>query len=131
MYGADSISKFVGKTVEAAFINDSKDVMSWKVDGKWYDLNAIGDCCSHSWFEHCDNADVFNGGTILEIEHFSGDTENGEYGNEIKVDMLKIKTDKGHCTIEFRNESNGYYSGWIDVFSSMGHDKDMKPMTDF
>jgi hypothetical protein len=29
--------------------------------------------------------------------------------------MLKFKTNKGYCTIEFRNESNGYYSGWTEI----------------
>jgi hypothetical protein len=26
----------------------------------------------------------------------------------------KLRTDKGHATIAFRNSSNGYYGGWLE-----------------
>ena len=28
---------------------------------------------------------------------------------------VKITTEHGRCTIDFRNDSNGYYGGWLEV----------------
>ncbi len=112
--GYNDFEPMVGKTITDALINQNRDVMMWKVDGVWYSLNAYGDCCSDSWFEHCDNALVFDNAKFLEYENVGGDSWEDNY-NLIQVNMIKVKTDKGHCTIEFRNSSNGYYSGWVEV----------------
>ena len=113
----------IGKKIEACYINTSRDTMMWKVDGKWYRIDAYGDCCSTSWFEHCDNVDALVGGTLVSVENvggYSSETDDG-YG-EIKVDMIKFTTDKGYSTLEFRNESNGYYSGWCQIGDGDGFD---------
>ena len=105
---------FVGKEVNKALINNEHDKMYWRVDGKWFVITAVGECCSHSWFEHCDNANAFDGAQLFEFEDVSLDTIKTDY-EVIRVNMLKFKTSKGYCTIEFRNESNGYYSGWAEI----------------
>lgn len=110
-----SFNNFINKKIEQTLINDFKDDMYWKVDGQWYILKAYGDCCSRSWYEHCDNASALQNATLLEFEevHLGGsDHEDYTY---LRTDIFKFKTDKGHCTIEFRNESNGYYSGWCEI----------------
>lgn len=111
---------FVGKKIQRTLINDSKNIMYWLVDDKWYSLNAIGDCCSYSWYEHCDNADALDNATILEYDYTYEDSQQSGFDNEIKINMMKFKTNKGYCTIEFRNESNGYYSGWTEIHSVDG-----------
>ena len=102
---------FVGKEVNKALINNEHDKMYWRVDGKWFVITAVGECCSHSWFEHCDNANAFDGAQLLEFEEVSQNTSDPES----QINMLKFKTSNGYCTIEFRNESNGYYSGWTVI----------------
>lgn len=111
------VRDFVGMKIEKTLINQHRDAMYWKIDGKWYTLDAIGDCCSRSWYEHCDNADALKDATVLEYDYTSEEDQfNDSAGDEyIQVNMMKFKTTKGHCTIEFRNESNGYYSGWTEV----------------
>lgn len=103
---------FIGKKIEKCYINKPKDRMVWIVDGQIYQLDAVGDCCSNSWYEHCDNASALQDSTLIEFEDV--DQESIDCGGDyIQINMLKFKTNKGSCTIEFRNESNGYYSGWV------------------
>lgn len=111
---------FVGKKIGNIYINSKKDTMYWNVDDKWYKVDAIGDCCSHSWFEHCDNGEAIQNTVLVEFENVCGDTIDTDYDNVIQVNMLKFKTGKGYCTIEFRNESNGYYSGWTEMYEVSG-----------
>jgi len=106
---------FIGKTIKKVFINLSKDKMLWIVDDKVYEATVYGGCCSSSWLEHCDNADIFKGSKLLAFEEFNQDYPNvDDYCDDyIKVNMYKFATAKGRCTIELRNSSNGYYSGDI------------------
>jgi hypothetical protein len=116
-YNSSSFSDFVGKTINAAMIGTSNDRMFWKVDGEWYDIYAEGDCCSASWFEHCDDGSVLQNAVLTSFESFSREPLKGEERDyeTLQIDMLKFKTSKGYCTIEFRNSSNGYYSGRADI----------------
>lgn len=41
--------------------------------------------------------------------------ETSEY-DYLQDYSLKITTDKGVCDIIYRNESNGYYSGYLETF---------------
>jgi hypothetical protein len=112
-----SFDSWVGKKIEKALIDSEHYTMYWKVDGKWYKLDAMGDCCSHSWYEHCDGGDALQDAEITSFEDVSQDPspeEEGEY-ECLRINMLKFRTSKGYCTIEFRNSSNGYYSGWTDI----------------
>ena len=133
MYGDISFDTFVDKVVEKVMINGDHSTMMWKVDGKWYRLSAYGDCCSTSWYEHCDNASVFDNAKLIAWEDAGGHSEDKDW-NVIRVNMLKFKTEKGDCTIEFRNESNGYYSGWVEFSDGSGFNEEsteFKVMVDF
>jgi hypothetical protein len=119
-----SLKDFVGKHINAAYVESGNDgVMYWLVNGEWYKLDAVGDCCSHSWYAHCDSGDVLQNATLLDFEDFSKESIH-ENWNLIRINMLKFKTDKGYCTIEFRNSSNGYYSGWCSIIKEAPSNKD-------
>ena len=131
-------NEFVGHHIDMCMINANQTTMYWCVDGIWYMITAEANCCSESWFNHCDNASALIDATLLEFENVEiGEVEeddaqvlrkerlaellgNGDeyddHGNDyIQGNMLKFKTNKGHCTIEFRNASNGYYSGYAEI----------------
>jgi hypothetical protein len=130
------LKEFIGHRISMCMINADHTTMYWCVDGEWYVIGAEGDCCSESWFNHCDNAGALIDATLLEFEDVEvgeieedreqqarhkrakellgdGDDDNGN--DYIVGNMLKFKTNKGHCTIEFRNASNGYYKGYASV----------------
>lgn len=113
-------NEWVGKRIQECRLKDNGDMM-WKVDDTWYNLIAIGDCCSSSWFEHCEGGDVLQDAILLEYDgdaEGESDAEDDDDDHVITVNFLRFKTTKGYCTIEFRNSSNGYYSGWCEVDES-------------
>ncbi len=78
-------------------------------------FEAVGDCCSSSYIESLDNPEIFNNAKFISVESVVGETkENGEY-EIFKWTFYKFKTDKGMCTLSFRNESNGYYDGHLEL----------------
>lgn len=76
--------------------------------------NAVGDCCSQSFIESLDNPEIFQNAVFDSVESVSGETkENGIVAH--KWTFYKFKTNKGMCTLSFRNESNGYYDGFLEL----------------
>ena len=124
------LQDFVGKTVSEVQINQACDVMLWFIDDKVFTLIAVGDCCSSSWYEHCDNASAFDNAQIFECENVNVESIETE-SETIQINMFKIKTSKGDCTIEFRNSSNGYYSGWIEIHEGKPKSGSFEKIEDF
>lgn len=72
-----------------------------------------GDCCSSSWVEsvECDApAGAVFCGYDLDDDR---DPPGWHDGSERKVYFGHFVTDRGRIAWEMRNESNGYYGGWI------------------
>ncbi len=77
--------------------------------------NAVGDCCSSSYIESLDNPEIFKDGVFQSVEVVSGDEKEIDRYDVHKWTFYKFKTSKGMCTLSFRNESNGYYDGWLKL----------------
>lgn len=93
--------------------------------GGWL-LEAYGDCCSSSWFEHLDGAAALLGSTILAVEEVQGPDGTPDHEDDVlQTYFLKFTTTKGRATLEMRNESNGYYGGSFDVmpFDQVTYDR--------
>ena len=87
-------------------------------------LLAEGQCCSISWFESIDDPAALLG-TIYAIRHLdlphrdSPDPTNDDGESESRAYYgLKISTEKGSAVIDYRNDSNGYYGGYVIVESA-------------
>lgn len=93
-------------------------------DGIRYFYNAYGDCCSSSWFSNITGIKNLLGQKIISVidrEEFTDEEQKeaeaeyakeNDYGPEsLALYGIILKTDKGSCDVEFRNESNGYYGG--------------------
>jgi hypothetical protein len=91
-------------------------------DGTTFDLGVEGDCCSCSYYESVQNPEWLLG---QEVRSIDWNAETGaSYTDEqrakdeaqnhyIAVYGFSISTDKGTCVFEFRNDSNGYYGGYL------------------
>lgn len=78
--------------------------------------NAVGDCCSESFIEDLDNIEALQDATMMEVEVVDGPSKDMADGyGESKWTFYKFKTNKGMCTLSFRNDSNGYYNGWLEL----------------
>jgi len=46
------------------------------------------------------------------------DTPHREHVDQVEYYGLKITTERGRATIDYRNDSNGYYGGSLEVESA-------------
>ena len=84
--------------------------------GTQHTYGVEGDCCSYSWIEHMTVPDDIKGATILGVDEFEVDTPPGVDKSQFEVLQCyetRIKTTKGDIVLEFRNDSNGYYGGYV------------------
>lgn len=116
-----------GKTVERVWLAKDRLAMRFDVmEGPPIIARADADCCSYTWIEGIDMPDVLLG-TVRAVEDIPmpdlGSPD--EYG-VIAYYGCRITTERGVCVIDYRNESNGYYGGWIhwSVLDGEGYDDD-------
>lgn len=74
-----------------------------------------GDCCSQSWIENVE-CDAPHGALFVGLIDDDPELPVPEWhdGDERRVYFGTFITDKGRITWEMRNESNGYYGGWVN-----------------
>lgn len=81
-------------------------------------VEALGDCCSYSYFENTEQLSDLIGQPLTSIEYDRDFTQVNEskdrYNDVSKVHLVKIND------IQFQmiNESNGWYDGSIDVYAT-------------
>lgn len=105
----------VGKVVTTFSIAEDKKALKFDLsDGISITAYADGDCCSRSWIENVEDPAVVVGNTILEAADIplnkEGTWDESEY-EFVQYYGFKIRTIRGTCIIDYRNESNGYYGG--------------------
>ncbi len=107
-----------GKTVTGGTGNEYV-VTLYTSDGSAYSLTLDGDCCSRSYFtpEALQELKSLEGSTILEVDDRAGPSKDGlpetDGSNDVSWHFLVFVTDKGHVTVDWRNDSNGYYDGSV------------------
>lgn len=86
-------------------------------DGSEIVMHAEGDSCSISYIEDCDMIEALQDTKLNKIECVSNyrPIKEFDWGSVHKWIMYKFYTDKGIATFSLRNESNGYYTGFIFV----------------
>lgn len=114
-WNEDKYEKLRGRKVVEA--NASDESVELKLDdGSWCKIDLYGDCCSHSYFTDPTQFQELVGATVNEVEDRENKTESeSEYDSQTIWSFLVFTTDKGHITIDWRNDSNGYYSGYIET----------------
>ena len=94
-----------------------------------YRFRVEADCCSHTWIEDVLEADALVGHTIASVENLMlppnyqlhapangcKHTTLGYYEDVMRFYGLAITTERGRCVIDYRNSSNGYYGGDLDI----------------
>ncbi len=113
--GHSSLKELIGKTVSEVHLDSGNQSLLMFVlhDGETIYYEALGDCCSESWFSDGTNIQALLGGTVVSVDELEEKTVTDDRMRQ-DVDILygyAIRTDKGTATINFRNSSNGYYGG--------------------
>lgn len=91
------------------------------VGGTTLRYEAEGDCCSQSWVEHIEAPpDLGQGALVTGVDESSGAEPYGSHhcDRDCEHDVLEvynttIHTTRGDIVVEYRNDSNGYYGGWL------------------
>jgi hypothetical protein len=115
MYGNNKIElseEIMDNKIKSVKLTENQIFIEFFQIDKYIILRAIGDCCSYSWFEF--NNESFMSSLLNKCikEIIVGD----ELGDGcLKIMPVTIITDNGKVNFELKNESNGYYSGWIEI----------------
>lgn len=114
------------RTEEENRYGDVLDTVVLKLDdGRAIALSLEAGCCSKSHFTDASQFAELVGTEILDAEEREGGvnsyydgkplTDPDEYADEVqKWHFLIFTTNKGHVTIDWRNDSNGYYDGSLE-----------------
>jgi hypothetical protein len=88
--------------------------------GRMLVVTLSADCCSHSYFpkQSAEAMTSMAGERLLSLT----DVEPVEVdsSHEVRYHHLRVVTDKSTTTIDWRNDSNGYYDGTIECVSIDG-----------
>ena len=119
-YYSQGLTAFVDRQITGVWTNsDGRDVAFTFDDGSTIYADPEGDCCSHSWVEHVSGVAAAEGATIVSVD------ERPELDSQKNVDDsgydclalygISLITAHGErIDIDYRNESNGYYGGWLN-----------------
>ncbi len=113
---SEILETLLGKKLVGVKISKDKTVICFEMkNGGYRAIAADGECCSSSWFEHCQNAEALSGATVTKIavREMTEHEEPGKGDGYIKVYGFEVVTDRGTFYIELRNASNGYYGGYL------------------
>ena len=111
-----------GKIIKKIEISeDNESIVFTTKDKKEFAYDTYGDCCSYSWFAHISSLKSLLENLIIDVndsKHLPTQEEAerepdqiGKGFDSLALYGYDLYTEKGVCTIEFRNDSNGYYGG--------------------
>ena len=112
----------VGRILKGVSLSEDKQTLTIDIDGAGEKRYGVeGNCCSSSWIEYLEIPDGVLGSKVIEVEELSMDEsdENKKHCDRCKesdclqVYQTLIKTEKGTISLEYRNDSNGYYGGYL------------------
>lgn len=98
---------------------------------------AVGDCCSTSWIEHLEVIPDVCGSTLNNITTYQvedevvkatltlGQNSNYSEDNYIQIYRYAFITNRGQIDVELRNQSNGYYSGSLELSVAIINGKEL------
>lgn len=124
-----NLDDLIGLTVLKIEINLGNDKLFIKLKDSFGNevfmvFDSFGDCCSTSWIESLEgDQDIIGNEIINIIEHelppLKDDDPDFMFDNNFtQICNYEIVTAKGSCVIDFRNLSNGYYGGSLDLRES-------------
>jgi hypothetical protein len=115
-----------GKPLRSVTLDDTKERVTFAFgDGSEVAFGVEGDCCSSSWIEHLDVPPDVIGEVLVGVADSEGVPWDGHVCSEavdysracghdhLQVYNTRFRTAKGDVVLEYRNDSNGYYGGYL------------------
>lgn len=116
LYEYDLKKNLLGKRILALKTDVEKQNILFETSEGIFCYSTAGECCSSSWIEHFEGIQSLMGEIISAIEEIDLSERpdpTPENHDCLRIYGYKFTTDKGHAVLDFRNDSNGYYGGYI------------------
>jgi hypothetical protein len=114
------MNELIGKKILSIQINDDQSILAFNTEQGVVAYEAEGDCCSECWFADITGVHALLGATVRSSDEVDLENYNVDDGrcrqDEDEAYGFKLTTDKGYTDIVFRNSSNGFYGGWINLY---------------
>ena len=110
---SEQFKNLIGKEVLSVEFSENTLRFNLKHDAVIYE--AVGDCCSSSFIEDLDNIEALQNAVLESVDVVEGEVAEKEDWKVSEWTFYKFKTNKGLCTLSFRNDSNGYYNGRLEL----------------
>ena len=115
------LQELLGRTVTGLYVSDDQSLLVVTTDTGTLTFEAEGDCCSESWFADILGVEALLMHTVAAVEDVPLDDYNVKDGRgrqeEDAVYGHRLTTERGYADIIYRNSSNGYYGGWLNLVS--------------
>jgi hypothetical protein len=113
-----TIEALIGKTLTSISVNEDEIIFTCD-NGEKYLMTHYQNCCESVTVEDIvgDINDLLNSPILIAREDTSNDNPEGftkEYQDSFTWTFYNIATARGHVTIRWYGESNGYYSESVD-----------------
>lgn len=120
----DFLPSLLGHTLQSLEVGDDT---AWEgfesalrvttTGGNVLGIRTCADCCSETWFADITGAasaygGVITGARLLDLPEPNDNRTRQEFDEQYG---LEIQTTKGIVSIVYRNSSNGYYGGWVEM----------------
>lgn len=105
------MNELIDKTIHSIFISDDKQYLKFVTDDGDIVYYAYGDCCSHSWFNDICGFHSLISAKVISVEEIPSSVIHDHGSDLLQSYGYKFVTTGGFASIEFRNESNGWYGG--------------------
>lgn len=114
------MKELIGKTVVGLKVDsDQSHLVFEHPDGSTTIYETYGDCCSETWFADITGVSALLGQEVLTAEEVELPADIAQDARcrqeEDSFYGVKLTTAKGYIDIVYRNSSNGYYGGSIEI----------------
>lgn len=107
------LTKIIGKTINSYTLSPDQTVLTLQTDDGSLVFETYGDCCSETWIEHV-TSPKFPAKIISLEEKYLGSADGTRQEYDEKYSTIFL-TDQGNFEVEYRNSSNGYYGGSLEL----------------
>lgn len=120
------MNELIGRTITGIAIGDGEHHLKFSTTAPGeldFFYVTVAECCSHSWFAEINGVSALLGHTVRDVREVAMDKVlPGPYDDVHKFYCIVITTEGGRADIIFRNRSNGYYGGDVEMFDDQWHD---------
>lgn len=119
-----SDKSLVGKTIKKIELFNDQRGVEFVTDTGTVTAFCVGECCSQTWVENINMAARGLPAKVIDVENIPMPNLGAIPNRDVVIYYgLQITTDRGHIVIDYRNDSNGYYGGYLTWRTESSHEK--------